>query len=99
FDGGDDRLGALSIGDAGETTLGRGQRGGLTRRDRLEVGPGAEDRAFVRDDTDPGVDVVLEAIDRRLHAGRHVAVDGVARLGAVDLEDGDASVLFVLDHA
>src|SRR5439155_6448580 len=60
--------------------------------------PSGEHRSFTSDDADPGIVVVLETVNGRLHAFGHIAVDGVARLGAADGYDCDVSVGLVFDH-
>ena len=61
------------------------------------TGAGGEDRTLAGDDADPRLVVILEAVDRRFHALGDIAVDGVARLGAADGDDGDVAVEFVVD--
>jgi hypothetical protein len=97
-DGGDERLGALAGGDAAEAAPLRLEVGGLAAGDGLEVGAGPVFSAGAGDDADPDVLVLLQPVEPLLHGPGHVAVHGVAGLGAVDGEDGDPSLLAVLDH-
>ena len=78
-----------------------GEARGVAGVDRLEVGAGAEDVALLGagagEDADPDLVVLLELVDGRLDALGDVAVDGVAGLGAVDRDDGDVALEFVVD--
>src|SRR5690606_25590888 len=71
------------------------------RVDRLQVGAGAEDRAFLPfgvggEDADPHLGIGIESVDGRLESGGDVAVDGVARLRTVQRDDRDATTGLVL---
>ncbi len=68
----------------------------------LQVGAGAEDVALAGpgagEDPDPRLVVGLELVDGLLEALRDRGVDGVARVGTVDGDDGDVAFFAVLDH-
>ena len=70
----------------------------LSGADGLQIGAGGEHRAFVSEDADPCVVVVLELIDRGLHAPRDITVHGVAGLGTVQSQEGDVPLQLVVDH-
>ena len=73
------------------------EAGGVAGVDLLEVGAGAEHRRLAREDADPDAVVGLDLVDRVLDALGDGAVDGVAGLGPVDLDDRERSPLLEVD--
>ncbi len=93
IDGGDDRLGEDTGGDAGEATLAVDDAATLAGGERLEVHAGAEGLvAGPGDDDHPAVIIGLEVIHDLGHALADRPVDGVALIGAVDGHDFDVPV-------
>src|SRR5215207_9679012 len=93
LDGGDDGLVEQHAGRAHRAvTVVRGAVA-AARRDRLEVGAGAERATGAGEDRDGAVVVSFEGPERvgqRLGGG---PVDGIADLGPVDRDDGDRPVV------
>src|SRR5207302_197879 len=96
-DGGYEGFGPLSAGDAAEAAPFCLQFGRAAGGDDLQIGPGGEDGTLSCDHARPHLGIVLETVDARLHAPRHVAVDGVPSLGTADGENGDAAPLLIAD--
>lgn len=92
LDGGDQRLGRRALGDAGEPAALDG--GVVAGQEALEVHPGAERPARAGEDADGQVLAGVELVDGRRDPLRHLAVDRVAGLGAIDGDDEDCAVFF-----
>ncbi len=91
-DGGDPRLAALAVYEAREAAALGAQRAAAPGRHFLQVGARAEGLATgAREHHGADVVVGLGGIDGGFEARGHVAVDGVARLGAVDGDEGDVA--------
>ncbi len=94
-DGDHDRLRALAIHEPAEpASLGVERRRGTRLPDDLEVRARAEDgvrliRGVGAQDPDPDVGIVLQPVHGGFEAERHLTIDRVARLGAVEGDDAD----------
>ena len=89
---GDDRLGPLTPHEPGETATLRREPPGVAGAHLLEVRAGTEHRRLRREHGDPDVVCLLDAVDGRLDAARHVGVDRVACPGARDRDHRDLLV-------
>src|SRR5918998_1169253 len=96
-DRGDDRLGALPLGDAAEAAPFGLQRAGVAGVDLLEIGARAEHGGLTGEDAHPDAVVGLDLVDGVLDALGDGAVDGVAGFGTVDLDDRERSPLLEFD--
>ena len=94
-DGDNDRLRALAVHEPAEpAALGIERRRRTRLPDDLEVGARTEDgtrliRRVRAQDPDPDLGIVLQPVHGGLEVERHLAIDGVARLGAVEGDDAD----------